>query len=67
MPEGYVNVLFQKGLVLDDIIQLLNIKEINMQIPKNEFFNVIGQQDPIEIKVVPLYVLIDDKGKKYYI
>ena len=67
MPENYVNVLFQKGLVLDDIIQLLNIKEINMQIPKNEFFNVIGQQDPIEIKVVPLYVLIDDKGKKYYI
>ena len=67
MPENYVNVLFQKGLVLDEIIQLLNIKEINMQIPKNEFFNVIGQQEPIEVKTVPLYILTDNRGKEYYI
>ena len=67
MPEGYINVLFQKGLTLDDIIKLLNIEKLDMQQPKNAFFNVIGQQDPIEIKVVPLYILTDDKGKEYYI
>ena len=67
MPENYINVLFQKGLVLDDIIQLLNIKKINMQQPKSEFFNVCDQQDPIEVKTVPLYVLTDNNGREYYI
>ena len=67
MQENYVNVLFQKGLVLDDIIKLLNIEKLNMQTPKSEFLNVIGQQEPIEVKVMPLYVLVDIHGREYYI
>ena len=67
MPEGYVNILFSKGLVLDDIIKLLNIEKINIQTPKNQFLNIIGNSEPIEIKVVPLYVLTDINGKEYYI
>ena len=67
MPEGYINVLFQKGLVLDEIIKLLHIEKLNMQQPKNQFFNVIGQQEPIEVKTIPLYVLVDANGREYYI
>ena len=67
MPEGYVNVLFQKGLVLDDIIKLLNIEKININTPKNQFLNIIGNPEPIEVKVIPLYVLVDINGKEYYI
>ena len=66
MPN-YVNILFLKGLVLDDIIKLLNIEKINIQTPKSEFVNVVGNPEPIEIKVVPLYVLTDINGKEYYI
>ena len=61
MPEGYVNILFQKGLVLDEIIKLLNIEKFNLQKPKGEFLNVVGN------RVIPLYVLTDSKGKEYYI
>lgn len=59
MPENYVNVLFQKGLVLDDIIQLLNIEKINLckQIDCNKE----------KVKVMPLYVLTDYNGKDYFI
>ena len=67
MQENFVNILFQKGLVLDDIIKLLNIEKINMQTPKSEFLNVIGNPEPIEVKLIPLYVLVDAKGKEYYI
>ena len=67
MPENYINILFQKGLVLDGIIKLLNIEKINMCKPKNQFFNVIGQHEPIEVKVMPLYVLVDAHGREYYI
>ena len=67
MPENYVNVLFRKGLVLDDIIELLNIVKFSIQQPKSEFLNVIGNPEPIEVKIIPLYVLVDDKGKEYYI
>ena len=67
MPENYINVLFSKGLVLDDIIKLLNIEKINLCKQKNEFVNVIGSSEPIEVKVTPLYVLTDSKGKEYYI
>ena len=67
MPEGYVNVLFQKGLVLDDIIKLLNIEKININTPKNQFLNIIGNPEPIEVKVIPLYILTDIHGKEYYI
>ena len=67
MPEGYVNVLFQKGLTLDDIIHLLKIEKLDLQQPKNQFFNVCGQQEPIEVKVIPLYVLVDSHGREYYI
>ena len=66
MPN-YVNILFLKGLVLDDIIKLLNIEKINIQTPKSEFVNVVGNPEPIEVKVTPLYILTDDKGKEYYI
>ena len=58
MPENYVNILFQKGLVLDDIIKLLNIEKFNFQKPKGEFLNVVGN------RVIPLYVLIDANVKK---
>ena len=67
MPEGYVNILFQKGLVLDDIIQLLNIEKLNLCKQKNEFVNVIGSSEPIEVKVIPLYVLTDANGRDYFI
>ena len=66
MQENFVNILFSKGLVLDDIIQLLNIKKINMQTPKNQFFNVIGCNKE-EVVVMPLYVLTDNNGKDYFI
>ena len=67
MQENFVNILFQKGLVLDDIIKLLNIEKINMQTPKSEFLNVIGNPEPIEVKLIPLYILTDINGKEYYI
>ena len=67
MQENFVNILFQKGLVLDDIIKLLNIEKINMQTPKSQFLNVIGNPEPIEVKVIPLYVLVDINGREYYI
>ena len=61
MPEGYVNILFQKGLVLDEIIKLLNIEKFSLQKPKGEFLNVVGN------RVIPLYVLTDANGKDYFI
>ena len=67
MQENFVNILFQKGLVLDDIIKLLNIEKINLQQPKSAFFTVIGNSERIEMKTVPLYVLTDINGKEYYI
>ena len=67
MPEGYVNILFQKGLVLDNIVSLLHIEKINMQTPKSQFLNIIGNPEPIEVKIIPLYVLVDNHGKEYYI
>ena len=67
MQENFVNILFQKGLVLDDIIKLLNIEKINMQTPKSEFLNIIGNPEPIEVKVIPLYILTDIHGREYYI
>ncbi len=67
MQENFVNILFHKGLVLDDIIKLLNIEKINMQTPKSEFLNLVGNPEPIEVKIRPLYILTDDKGKEYYI
>lgn len=62
MPENYVNVLFSKGLVLDDIIQLLNIEKINLYKQKN----VIGCNKE-KVKIMPLYVLTDANGKNYFI
>ena len=67
MQEGYVNILFSKGLVLDEIIKLLKIEKINMQKPKSQFLNIIGNPEPIEVKVIPLYILTDINGKEYYI
>ena len=67
MQENFVNILFQKGLVLDDIIKLLNIEKINLQQPKNEILNIIGNPELIEVKVRPLYILTDINGKEYYI
>ena len=67
MQENFINILFQKGLTLDEIIKLLNIEKINMQTPKSEFLNVIGNPEPIEVKVIPLYILTDINGKEYYI
>ena len=61
MLEGYVNILFQKGLVLDDIIRLLRIEKFSFQKPKGEFLNVVGN------RVIPLFVLTDSNGKNYYI
>ena len=61
MPEGYINVLFSKGLVLDDIIKLLNIVKFNFKKPEGEFLSIIGN------RVIPLYVLTDSNGKNYYI
>ena len=67
MQENFVNILFQKGLVLDDIIKLLNIEKIHMQQPKSQFLNIIGNPEPIEVKIRPLYILTDINGKEYYI
>lgn len=67
MPENYVNILFSKGLVLDDIIKLLNIEKLKLQTPKSEFLNIIGNPEPIEVKIRPLYILTDINGKEYYI
>ena len=67
MQENFINILFQKGLTLDNIVSLLHIEKINMQTPKSQFLNIIGNPEPIEVKVIPLYVLVDDKGREYYI
>ena len=67
MPEGYVNILFRKGLTLDGIISLLHIEKLDLNTPKDEFLNMIGQHEPIEVKVMPLYVLVDVNGREYYI
>ena len=67
MPEGYVNVLFQKGLILDEIVRLLHIEKIDLQTPKSQFLNIIGNPEPIEVKIIPLYILTDIHGKEYYI
>ena len=67
MAENFINILFQKGLTLDEIIRLLCIEKLDMRIPKNAFLNTVGNPEPIEVKVTPLYILTDDKGKEYYI
>ena len=67
MQENFVNILFQKGLVLDDIIKLLNIEKLDLQQPKNEILNIVGNPEPIEMKVRPLYILTDINGREYYI
>ena len=67
MQENFINILFQKGLTLDNIVSLLHIEKIDMQRPKSAFFNVIGNSEPIEMKVIPLYILTDIHGKEYYI
>ena len=67
MQENYVNILFQKGLTLDDIVSLLHIEKLYLQTPKSEFLNVIGNPEPIEVKLIPLYILTDINGKEYYI
>ena len=67
MQENFINILFQKGLTLDDIIMLLHIEKLDLQTPKSQFLNVIGNPEPIEVKVIPLYILTDANGKKYYI
>ena len=61
MPENFINILFKKGLVLDDIIKLLNVVKFNFQKPEGEFLNVVGN------RVIPLYVLTDINGKEYFI
>lgn len=65
--QNYVNILFQKGLVLDDIIKLLNIEKMSINTPKSQFLNIIGNKEPIEVKIMPLYILTDANGKEYYI
>ena len=67
MQENFINILFQKGLTLDDIVSLLHIEKIDLQTPKSSFLNVIGNPEPIEVKVIPLYILTDIHGKEYYI
>ena len=67
MQENFINILFQKGLILDDIVRLLHIEKIDLQTPKSQFLNIIGNPEPIEVKIIPLYVLVDDKGREYYI
>ena len=67
MQENFINILFQKGLTLDGIIKLLKIEKLDMQSPKSEFLHVVGNPEPIEVKVRPLYILTDDKGQEYYI
>ena len=61
MPENFINILFKKGLVLDDIIKFLNVVKFNFQKPEGEFLNVVGN------RVIPLYVLTDINGKEYFI
>ena len=67
MQENFINILFQKGLTLDEIVRLLHIEKIYLQTPKSQFLNVIGNPEPIEVKVIPLYILTDINGKEYYI
>ena len=67
MQENFINILFQKGLTLDDIVSLLHIEKIDLQTPKSQFLNIIGNPEPIEVKVIPLYILTDINGKEYYI
>ena len=67
MQENFINILFQKGLTLDNIISLLHIEKLNMQSPRSEFLHVVGNSEPIEVKVIPLYILTDIHGKEYYI
>ena len=67
MQENFINILFQKGLILDEIVRLLHIEKIDLQTPKSQFLNVIGNPEPIEVKVIPLYILTDINGKEYYI
>ena len=67
MQENFINILFQKGLTLDDIIMLLHIEKLDLQTPKSQFLNVIGNPEPIEVKIIPLYILTDINGKEYYI
>ena len=65
MPENYINILFQKGLVLDDIIKLLNIEKFNLHVPTDELPKLVNWDE--RTKVIPLYVLTDYNGKNYYI
>ena len=65
--QNFINILFQKGLTLDNIVSLLHIEKIDLQTPKSQFLNVIGNPEPIEVKVIPLYILTDINGKEYYI
>ena len=67
MQENFINILFKKGLVLDEIIRLLHIEKLDMQTPKSQFLNVIGNPEPIEVKIIPLYILTDINGREYYI
>ena len=67
MQENFINILFQKGLTLDDIVSLLHIEKIDLHTPKSQFLNVIGNPEPIEVKIIPLYILTDINGKEYYI
>ena len=67
MQENFINILFQKGLTLDNIVSLLHIEKLDMQTPKSEFFHVVGNPEPIEVKIIPLYILTDIHGKEYYI
>ena len=67
MQENFINILFQKGLTLDEIVRLLHIEKIDLQTPKSQFLNIIGNPEPIEVKIIPLYILTDIHGKEYYI
>ena len=67
MQENFINILFQKGLTLDGIISLLNIEKLDLQTPKSQFLHVVGNPDPIEVKIMPLYILTDIHGREYYI
>ena len=67
MQENFINILFKKGLILDEIVRLLHIEKIDLQTPKSQFLNIIGNPEPIEVKVIPLYILTDINGKEYYI
>ena len=57
----------QKRLTLDEIVRLLHIEKIDLQTPKSQFLNIIGNPEPIEVKIIPLYILTDIHGKEYYI